>query len=45
MHSNGSSHREAAPPRRPAQDTRMAHISDLIGTDIEAYLHQHEHKS
>ncbi len=23
----------------------MAHISDLIGRDIEAYLHQHEHKS
>ncbi len=23
----------------------MAHISDLIATDIEAYLHQHEHKS
>jgi bifunctional enzyme CysN/CysC len=23
----------------------MAHISDLIGQDIEAYLHQHEHKS
>ncbi|MCP5230568.1 MAG: sulfate adenylyltransferase subunit CysN [Zoogloeaceae bacterium] len=23
----------------------MAHISDLIGTDIEAYLKQHEHKS
>jgi len=23
----------------------MAHISDLIGKDIEAYLHQHEHKS
>ncbi|GGX60151.1 sulfate adenylyltransferase subunit CysN [Saccharospirillum salsuginis] len=22
----------------------MAHQSDLIGTDIEAYLHQHEHK-
>ena len=23
----------------------MAHISDLIGQDIQAYLHQHEHKS
>ncbi|HEX6571709.1 MAG TPA: sulfate adenylyltransferase subunit CysN, partial [Steroidobacteraceae bacterium] len=23
----------------------MAHISDLIAQDIEAYLHQHEHKS
>jgi len=23
----------------------MAHVSDLIGQDIEAYLHQHEHKS
>ena len=23
----------------------MAHISDLIAADIEAYLHQHEHKS
>jgi bifunctional enzyme CysN/CysC len=23
----------------------MAHVSDLIGKDIEAYLHQHEHKS
>ena len=23
----------------------MAHISDLIAKDIEAYLHQHEHKS
>jgi bifunctional enzyme CysN/CysC len=23
----------------------MAHVSDLIATDIEAYLHQHEHKS
>jgi len=23
----------------------MAHISDLIAEDIEAYLHQHEHKS
>jgi bifunctional enzyme CysN/CysC len=23
----------------------MAHISDLIATDIEQYLHQHEHKS
>ena len=23
----------------------MSHISDLIGQDIEAYLHQHEHKS
>ena len=23
----------------------MAHISDLIATDIEAYLHAHEHKS
>jgi bifunctional enzyme CysN/CysC len=23
----------------------MAHISDLIARDIEAYLHQHEHKS
>jgi bifunctional enzyme CysN/CysC len=23
----------------------MAHISDLIATDIERYLHQHEHKS
>jgi bifunctional enzyme CysN/CysC len=23
----------------------MAHVSDLIGTDIEAYLKQHEHKS
>ncbi len=22
----------------------MAHVSDLIATDIEAYLHQHEHK-
>jgi len=23
----------------------MAHVSDLIGQDIQAYLHQHEHKS
>ena len=23
----------------------MSHVSDLIGTDIEAYLQQHEHKS
>ncbi|MBI5256796.1 MAG: sulfate adenylyltransferase subunit CysN [Burkholderiales bacterium] len=23
----------------------MAHVSDLIATDIDAYLHQHEHKS
>ena len=23
----------------------MSHVSDLIATDIEAYLHQHEHKS
>ena len=23
----------------------MAHVSDLIATDIRAYLHQHEHKS
>jgi bifunctional enzyme CysN/CysC len=23
----------------------VAHVSDLIATDIEAYLHQHEHKS
>ncbi len=23
----------------------MAHVSDLIASDIEAYLHQHEHKS
>src|SRR5512135_412173 len=23
----------------------MAHVSDLIATDITAYLHQHEHKS
>ena len=23
----------------------MAHTSELIGTDIEAYLKQHEHKS
>jgi sulfate adenylyltransferase subunit 1 (EFTu-like GTPase family) len=23
----------------------MAHVSDLIAQDIEAYLHQHEHKS
>ena len=23
----------------------MAHVSDLIAADIEAYLHQHEHKS
>jgi hypothetical protein len=22
----------------------MAHVSDLIATDIEAYLHQHEQK-
>ena len=23
----------------------MAHVSDLIEKDIQAYLHQHEHKS
>ena len=23
----------------------MAHVSDLIASDIEQYLHQHEHKS
>jgi hypothetical protein len=23
----------------------MAHVPDLIATDIDAYLHQHEHKS